>query len=333
MTIPNPYADFGIVVTRPRLVGRADEIRRIVSGMVDGRGSAALVGEPRVGKSSIACAVREELESVANVVTGWIDLGSANPERGLIAELTSEVGALDSRGLAGDADSMHALLKKALRSAAQNNIRHFVVIDEFDAIRGMGRADLDARRLRELIYRPHEYGLSVLLVTRRRIGLLEQAIPNLSTLDGVCRTYFVKPLQPQGIRDMVARAWPDGLPEAVAARIWQWLGGHPYLTEALLCSLFERQDLSAAEDEVRDLVRQYFDHLARVLSDDGALRTAIDIGAGRPSDSEDALTLLRQYGVVVPPEDGLALFASSFRDYLGQQPSMPEAAWATELRS
>lgn len=330
---PNPYADYGVVVTRPRLVGRTEEIERISLGIKSGRGSAALVGEPRVGKSSMANAVLEELAKSVDIQTGWIDLGSADPDRGLVAELASEIRGTDANEPAGDDESRHALLKRTLRSDRREGIWHFVVIDEFDAIRGMRRADLDARRLRELIYRPHDYGLSVLLVSRRRIGLLEQSIPNLSTLDGVCRTYFVKPLTRLGIRQMIARGWPTGIPGEAEVRIWEWLGGHPYLTEAFLCALSEVGDIEDAEGEVRDLVRKYFDRLSQVLVEDGAVLAAMDIAAGRLPASSDALHVLTQYGVLVQSDEGARLFAKAFRDYLAEQPAMPEAAWATELRT
>ena len=332
----NPYAGFGGVVRGERLVGRQSTLKRMREMFAGGRGSLAIIGEPRIGKSSLAQALREWVESKGDaVVLVEINL-SADLEPGM--DMISAVGReLELGSEPGDSERLYdgyRLLKQHLRAAKKGGRHHTLILDEFDAVREMAHAQISLRRLRELLSKPHEYGLSAVLVSRRRIASLERQISDLSTLDGVCPSLLIRPLSHQGICDMVSRGWPlESESTALAEQVLQHTGGHPFLSEALLFELFEGSSVEDAVSQSAGVFRSYFIHLTNILSEDGLLETALRLANDQTVPASEEFAALIEYGVVKRPgmqSSDHELWAPSFKSYLKLLPRN-EQPWPTDV--
>jgi hypothetical protein len=304
-----------------------------------GVGSVAIVGEPRVGKSSVATALLENQIAAGsgNVFGLEINLGAdADVDTDLIQVIFADVYSLATSSEADPAlpsYGSYRALKRLLRDQTTSGKRYVVVLDEFDAVSDMERADLSIRRLREILSKPAEYGLSAILVSRRRIPLLEKQIPDLSTLDGVCGPVFLCPLSLAGVVDMVSRGWTGAIADEVAKQVYALAGGHPFLSEALLFGMVEGLSLLEAELEVAGVFRSYFAHLSKVLEEDDALQTLIGIVKGENSFLSDKVDILARYGVIreIPGNPGrYGVTVAAFGLYL-QEESDPIVAWPTDV--
>ena len=59
----NPFAGFGKVILGDRLVGREEEIRNLTRGLAENNGSVAVIGTPRIGKTSLVQEVCRRLSA------------------------------------------------------------------------------------------------------------------------------------------------------------------------------------------------------------------------------------------------------------------------------
>jgi Cdc6-like AAA superfamily ATPase len=187
----NPFAGYGSIATGERLVGRRAELATLRDVVSEGIGSRAIIGEPKIGKSSVGYAVFEATQQLEDCDAHWIDLGSCGAESGIFDQLRLEF-SVSAEGDGGELDS-YQIVRSHLIQAKSRGRRHVVVLDEFDAISDTRDAVLSIRRLREIVSNTHRFGLSVLILSRRKLAVIETQIANLSTLDGVCPSIYLRP--------------------------------------------------------------------------------------------------------------------------------------------
>lgn len=158
-TVPrhNPYADFGTIITGERFIGRSDELRTIENRVFGMRsfGSIAVVGLPRIGKTSLIFeAVRRaapramELRHVVIQENVGAFASFDDLLRSVIEDLAAEIR---SRGLetgliekrienAVDAPRFNFnSVRSVFKALRQENIRPVCIFDEFDAGRRVFR--------------------------------------------------------------------------------------------------------------------------------------------------------------------------------------------------
>ena len=80
-TFENPFADYGNIVRGERFIGRKDSLRVIENRIIRPRdaGNLAIIGEPRIGKSSLVykAIIERKSELIAvNVLPIWINLAT-----------------------------------------------------------------------------------------------------------------------------------------------------------------------------------------------------------------------------------------------------------------
>ncbi|MCZ2857744.1 ATP-binding protein [Blastococcus sp. VKM Ac-2987] len=328
----NPYAGYGTVVTGERFVGRENTLGLLHRTVGAGYSSRALVGEPRIGKSSIARLFLDQLSGDRKINASWVDLSSVETNLTLfdaIYDALVETVHLPSLRQAGSSAVPFTGTKELLRSSTADGRRHVMVIDEFDAVRGMESSNLSVRRLRELISRPSDFGLTVLLCCRRRLSSIEKQIPNLSDLVGVCQAIYVKPFTPAELTEMVARRWKEGLPKAEADSLDEIAGGHPFLSEAFLFELAEGCHYEEAIERSRDTLNSYFKKLLVLLEEDDLLQAARDVAVDGHSVPSTELDALIDYGLINRKTSGLALWSAAFAELLSNE-ARPVDRWSTD---
>lgn len=125
---PNPFADVLAVKDPARFVGRERLLERALRWLE--AGSVALVGERKVGKSSVLWQLRRRLEATWEVVLFW-DFFEPVPARALLREAVAQLG--------GNGEDWEAL------RAAVGGRRVVLLLDELDLALERG-FDLDVLR-------------------------------------------------------------------------------------------------------------------------------------------------------------------------------------------
>jgi hypothetical protein len=286
----NPFSGYGSVAIGERFIGRTDLLDELIQTVGCGLASRAVVGLPRVGKTSLATAFGRGLDA-RDVTFGWLDVSTISTESSLLTSIASKL----MLGSAWDTDEdAYESLKEHLRGSALPSV---LVLDEFDSVRRTREADTNIRRLREIISSPHHFGLSLLLLSRRRTSVIETAIPDLSTLSGVCPTLFVKPFSREESEAMIARGWVEGLPEVARRDVLRLSGGHPMLLEMFLFHLFQSGDLEQCVERTavpRDELFCQFQHL---LEEDDMWSEVLRLAKAVPGGWEKQL-VLKHYGLI-----------------------------------
>lgn len=253
----NPYIGYSTLATGPRFIGRHEPRRELRSMVASGVSSRAIVGLPRVGKSSLAKWVFNEASVMEGVSAVWLDVGTVATDQSLMEALREE---LTSGGQLEGLDE-YGTLKAMLRANRRRGQRVVVVFDEFDAVRQTKEPTLSVRRLRELVIDPQLYGLTVLLVCRRDLETIEERIPDLSNLANACPTIRLREFSAEELAESVARGFVDGLPDESLQLIRTVTGCYPILVEQALMLLWDGNGIEEVgaqiEASAHDLVRQF----------------------------------------------------------------------------
>lgn len=325
----NPYAEFSTLAVGERFVGRSDE-RRDLLNVVAGRASRAIVGLPRVGKSSLARTALEEARQIPGVDVLWIDVGTIDPTTSLISALAEELDDPATYGSAHAADH-HARLKSILRERRRRGRRVVAVLDEFDAIRTTSNATLTVRRLRELVIDPSTYGLTLIFVCRRRLETIEERIPDLSNLANACPTIRLRSFSDDELAEMIARGFPQGITLEDRVRLATVTGRYPILAEQALMLLCEGAPVDTLDQAMRPATAQLLTQLEEFLGDAGLWDSLLEVARTSLCPYGSELDQLLDYGVITELESGAYRVPfSALKLSALQQASQTRAAWVTD---
>jgi hypothetical protein len=297
-TAESPFASFGTVARGPRFFGRESILEAVSDRVLHGGSSAALIGLPRIGKSSVAGRVVDDLRS-AGVEYSEVTASACQDGADFLREVA--FGVDPSPDGLQDLSAVYRALKRSLRTCHAQSRRHVVIVDEFDAIRHWADGARTMHILRDLLYDPSRVPLAGLFMCRRPLERLELELAGVSTFAGVVQQVFVSHLSQDDIRGMAARSpatKDDG--EAVYAET----AGHPFLAE---------RALHARHTQAADNFSDYYAAIGRFLKDEGLQGRLLFIVAGAASTPDvEADALLSRYGLVVNGRP----FSDHFRGYL-----------------
>jgi len=345
MARSNPYSDFGGTVTGERFIGRAGLLRTLDSRIFGpaGFGSVAVVGLPRIGKTSLVSeAIRRAEPRAAELrsVVVRVDVGTFSSVDELFRALVDDlIDGVRSRGIGNelvDTRVERALAAprmgfnevrgvfKALRLA---EVRPVCVLDEFDAGRRVFENTPQCFHwMRELCSNP-EFKAAVVLIAKRRLQ-------DVARLAGYQSDYWANVLMPLALRPFTeddvnaffGRLADGGvdIPEGGRAEIVSVCGGHPFLLDALGYEAWELVDqggqvelpwITATCDR---LVRGYLQQVSSVLGDSPMLSKAVQVLVGPQWDvTKDDVDALCDLGVILQDEKGgLRGFSRAFEDHL-----------------
>lgn len=297
-TANSPFASFGTVARGRRFFGREPILEAVCDRLLQGGSSAALIGLPRIGKSSVAGRVMDDLLS-AGVEVGEVTASACQDGAEFLREIAFIVDP--SPDAPHDLFAVYRDLKRSLRTHHAQSRRHVVIVDEFDAIRHWVDGARTMHLLRDLLYDPSRVPLAGLFVCRRPLERLEHELAGISTFAGVVQQVFVSHLSQDDIRAMAARS-PATEDEGEA--VYAETAGHPFLAE---------RALHARHTHVADDFSDYYAAIGRFLQDEGLQARLLFIVAGAGSTPDvEADALLTRYGLVVNGRP----FSDHFRGYL-----------------
>lgn len=340
----NPYADFGGTVTDTRFIGRESELRAIGSRVfgAGGYGSVAVIGLPRVGKSSLVSeAIRRadtqfrDLRSVAVRV----NVGEFASVSELFRRLVGDIAdAIDDQGLGSDEINRRTTkalepqvldfgaVRAVFRSLRRADIRPVCVLDEFDAGRRLFRETTQCFQwLRELASTP-EIKAALVIIAKRRL----QEVSRLAGQDSnywanVLMTLPLKPFLASEVERFFSSLEGEGVYLGVAEQreVLAFCGGNPYLLDGVAFHAWERVRRGERIDSewIRniggELVRDYLPQVSTILQDGPMLSKAVQVVVGPHWDvTAEDINALRELGVLREEQGELRGFSRTFEDHL-----------------
>ncbi len=340
----NPYADFGCTVTGQRFIGRQNELRAI-NGRVFGPrgfGSIAVVGLPRIGKTSLVSeAIRRAVSGThgRSVVVVRVNVGEFDSADDLLrclveelaegvrsAELDSELTEKRVNDVLKNEKIDFGAVRSVFKSLQRIEVRPVCVLDEFDAGR---RVFKDTPRffhwLRELCSNP-EFKAAVMIVAKRRL----QEISRLAGYESnywanVLMTLPLKPFSEPEMTEFFAVLEKEGIlfGEEERREVLASTGGHPYLLDTFGYHIWQDVALGhkVRADQIEsicgNLAREYHEQVTEVLGDGPMVSKLVQVLVGPQWDvTREDVTALREIGVLREEDGVLRGYSSAFEDYL-----------------
>nr|VFK30912.1 MAG: AAA ATPase domain-containing protein [Candidatus Kentron sp. MB] len=334
----NPFYGYGRIRRGGEFVGRHREVKRLTDYLASCSGNLGVIGEHRVGKSSLVRAVQDRvIASNGNPAFAWINLAVVPDSVLAFQEMVTElIQSFQDRQLKlpevlkhlsdtnpSNGYEAYQRCRRALIGLRKAGIDSLVVMDEFDAVRSFEDSSAFIQRLRELIDHRDITGLSMVFISRRSLIAIERQLAGVSNLDGVCQKHFVKPLDAAGVEEMLGRcgdAWQVSQ-EDKALLLW-YTGGHPYLAEMILCHGWDDRSVVAGFDASLSEILDHYRRLRNLLEEDKLFDQLVQATVG-PHWSlrlEDVERLV-QYGIMrrIPvPEGGhrFQAWSGHFQEFL-----------------
>lgn len=341
----NPYADFGGTVTGARFIGREAELRTIASRVfgLGGFGSIAVVGLPRIGKTSLvseairraetgavaqhSVVVRSNVGAAASVDSLFKDLIEALAENVRRRALGNDLIDRRITEVLASPVSDFGMVRAVFKALRRAGIRPVCVLDEFDAGRRVFENSPQCFHwLRELCSNP-EFKAAVVLVAKRRLQDVARLAGHESDYwANVLMTLPLKPLSDVDVARFFSRLAHEGvsLNEAERLEVRSLCGGHPYLLDAFGYHAWDhveqgrRVSIAWIEATCGMLIREYFQQVSTVLDDGPMLSKAVQVIVGPQWDvtAEDADALF-ELGILLRDEEGMLRgFSRTFEDHL-----------------
>jgi hypothetical protein len=345
----NPFAGYGNVVEGERFIGRKHDLS-VIDGRVmrdrDGA-SVAIVGEPKIGKSSLAHAAtvsRKDELLAKGIIPVWINLAEYDGAKEFYNSLVSMCrDELNKVGWLSDTIKLAAneALEEGLPAFEQTMRRQqffgkvkvagrrvVFVLDEFDHARKLFKNNVENfQRLRNLAYKP-EWRVYYIATSRRSVKSIETISSAISTLTLTFTEHYLDVFNPEDLDEHLQRYAAIGINVStdLRERLLFYTGGHPYLLDVIGYELIEicRERRSKEPDFNEGLRRvefnfiSYFNTLIEYLSENGTLPLLLDaLFTKSANPNSQRLYELIKYGIVKTSPDGrLVGFSDYFHGYL-----------------
>jgi hypothetical protein len=344
--VENPFSDYGNIVRGNRFIGRQADLQAIENRITrpSEAGNLAVIGEPRIGKSSLVYkAIIERRHELVErkFLPVWINLATYDRSAIFFRSLvTRAVEEMEEVGWLND------LMRKAATLALEDELswsegysriqrffertrragyRILFVLDEFDHARNLFKGDISGfQGLRELSYRP-EWRVTYITISRRTIRDIELQTQAISTFDGIFHKHYLGMFDPGALDEYRQRLTNAGaiVTPKVQERIAYYCGGHPYLLEMLGYEIIEtiRQspdwDVDSVAGNIATAFVDQYERMVGLLREDGALGKLIQIVLGpvidvRQTDVDEFL----KYGLIQRKGEIYRAFSDHFQAFL-----------------
>ncbi len=358
----------GPVASGESFFGRKREIKKL-SVIFKGKASISLVGPTRIGKSSLVEKVFQENSQVANrlcirMVMGeqedafsfWKTLAYKIEEILLEKELWNDV--LDKKfaainKLQSFASMGYTVFKNNFETVLINigtmNYRIVLAIDEFDGVTGVFKKNTAYYQFLRSIFSEPKYSTSGVLISRRRLNLIDASCDNISTFHGVFNEMPLRPFSNDDMEDFysVLKKYCGIELTAEAKKIFvDFTGRMPYLCCMLGDCMFNEDKTSYTEKDVVEIFKEclpqidrHYEDLIKHLERDKQLEYIGGLVLGNtlseitisemddfPIDDSRKLENLQQMGILIDDEEENRryIFSKDFLAYfIVRPPKLP----------
>lgn len=330
----NPYSGWGTPVSGERLVGRSQILERTFQ-RIKSEAHCSIVGLPRIGKTSVARETIRLLQATnAGINVGYVTLNALDGPVHVYRRILEEIAFNDGCGNILFRNLTHedayGEFLRTLRQRKRSGYKSVVVFDEMDGIvrETFADASLFISRMREVANDRERYGLTFIFVSRRSLDMIQGDI-DYSTLAGLCEVFYLRPLEPSGIQQLVSRS-PISIDPSGVDALWQITGGHPFLAEVVMCEAVDREhpNLDAKAIEAAQHAQAHeFTNMYRLLrqllsrENENMFNALCELVVGPQWRAIDfhSVTLLKQYGLLRSnnhSSGSVECMSQHFKDYL-----------------
>lgn len=251
-SLNNPFSDFGSIVYGQRFVGRKKELNAIAQRVLgDTYGNLAIMGLPRIGKSSLAWQgiMTKKNELVANnTLPVFFQSGSCNSAvnffKQIIISLNDDMQIsfndekynkvavpIVDEILNADESSFSLAVMKYYKVVKRLGYKVIYILDEFDSVQTIFDV-ADFQLLRELSYNP-DTKICLVTCSRKTIQEIEAKNGAISNFYGTFKDLRLGMFDDSDIKEYWERAEACGFSEYYKEWIEYYVGRHPYLLDLL----------------------------------------------------------------------------------------------------
>lgn len=350
--LSNPFSDAGKAVQEKNFIGRRDELNTLIASYNDdGMPNIAIVGLPKVGKTSLmnkfASIVEREFSdeylvvkiSLSSPEDGTSEKSRIAAARGVFYKIIHALNRLlNNKGYIPSELKEHflsfeqKLMQEGLEwPVVETTIEDYllevffmdkkviVCIDEFDYCRDyFGSCHFEF--LRRISYDGVER-ISIITTSRRDIKDIERSCGGGSTFFQVCNPLYLNMFSEKDVLDL--RSQVGELSSNDNALIDDNAGYHPYLNALILRDYLVTKNIEVSVDNVFPAIYNYYEnlitnHLNKDKLDDKILNVYSGFLDYVTKEEEDYI--LKRYGlfkeVIIDDESKYISFCSSFDDYM-----------------
>jgi len=341
----NPFSNYGQIVYGESFWGRGKDIKIIANRVVNPKepGNLAIIGLPRIGKSSLAYHVfvyQKKALVERDIIPIWINLAtyqnSVNFFVSLVEKCLMELENIDIKTdeilklgnlIIQDYKnvSIYNKIQRFFKKVRQKGFKIVFILDEFDYARYLFKNDVvNFQRLRDLSYNP-EWRVTFVTTSRRSIRDIELQTKSISTLDGIFLKHYLSMFDYADLQEYFSQIEIAGirLDEKIRNDIFSYCGGYPYLLNILGYKIVEdsHQKKDSSIETVFSAIEQsfldHYQHLVSLLQEDGSLSKLFQVLFGPRLDLRPAdLVELENYGLIRRYNDEYSTFSLHFYNYL-----------------
>lgn len=341
----------GTMVSGESFFGRKSEINELQRMVFDKKGAVSLVGIPRIGKSSLVRAVYDSNKKNEKLICAWLDMSPCKNVFEFLKKLANEIKKeiQKKKDLWNDSfenfyreiDEVDAeffgwylrlssRLEDVLTEINENNHKTVLVIDEFDAVEKLfGQESSYYSFLRSIFYNP-DYAASGLLISRRRLQLIETKCEYISSFPGIFKEMPLYAFNAGDMKIFYEKLTDCGirLQDTEKEELEQYTGNVPYL-----CCMFadcmvkhlsdtgNRISIIEAFQECLPQINDYYENLLERLEEDGYKEMAYILSAFSkfPANMTNRdIENLKTMGVIIQKmdEEGMTRYCVYSEDFM-----------------
>jgi hypothetical protein len=344
--INNPFAHYSTIVMGEKFYGRKEEISQLTQRLLQpgGGGSVSIIGEPKIGKTSLVhqslLARKDELlvkriviiklavsRSGSRAEFYWKLVQSVHQavqESGFLPfDLSANVATIREH-VRGDWFDLKTRIEEFFFLIRGRDFRVLIFLDEFDYARHLFKDDGESfQLLRDLSY-DSLYSLLWICTSRRPIHEIEEKVEDSSTFAPLFQVISLKPFDEQDVAPYFDRYTSIGIlaDSKLKEFIAETTGYHPYLMDLLgfyLVSSFintAQFTLQISSQAYFEIIN-YYESLKSLLDEEGQFSELLQIVYGpNKSIHHKVVTKFELYGLIVVQKGFYHAFSQHFDDYL-----------------
>jgi len=342
----NPFANYGRAISGKDFIGRAIQIKEFESKVIFPKdsGNLALIGFPRIGKTSIAeqtilkyhdyllqnkkIPIQINIGTISETYAFFKLLVSKTyeffEENNVVNELLLKYANL-VREHHNSWETLKGHVERFFEKVNTAGYRVIFFIDEFDYARIIFKDQFYSfQELRELGYRS-TFKVSFVTTSRRSIRDIEIYCIGGSNLDLIFKKEYISMFDDNDIADYYNKIEIVGiqLNETHKQRIEYYCGRHPYLLTVLGFEIVEsyRNNQTSDIDIIFKKIQldfiDYYNQLINLLKEDNSFTNLLQIIFGpQITITEPDINELLTYGMIKPSEKYFTTYSLHFQGYL-----------------
>jgi AAA+ ATPase superfamily predicted ATPase len=342
----NPFADYGRAIHGNRFIGRRQEIQSVKNRIFDERyGNLAIIGLPRVGKSSLVHQAFLEYQNESPqfyVLSVWINMGdNHSPDRFfeklikevhkqilldkalIIIELVKIIKKLGRKTLR--LFEKRSLIFEYFKLVKQMNIRVITILDEFDAVRKYFES-IDFHFLRELSYNP---ATEICIVTTSRRYLSDIELGSQDATSNFHQTFdniYLGMYNEEDLTEYWEKFFNSKVPitDEGKQKIYDFTGHHPYLLDLFNFNLFNNLQLDdilgsveRTKKKLNLVIETNYNLIFNLLKEENLHTKLLQMVIGPVYDIKRTdVERIELYNLVIRDNGSYRGFSNDFHDYL-----------------